>query len=86
MIIDLFQEAVSWFVGLTVAAVAIAAMLFIGLVVGMTGFWMLGYCLSKLAGPPTELDPYEDESEEMAGTNAVSIRSDEDSPSPKLEA
>jgi hypothetical protein len=84
MIISLFQGAVSWFVGLTEAAVVIAVMLLIGLVVGMTAFWLLGRGLSKLAGPPAELDPYEDEPEEMAGAGVVSICPDEDSPPSKL--
>ena len=84
MIISLFQGAASWFVGLTEAAIVIAALLLIGLVVGMTGFWMLGHSLSKIAGPPPELDPYEDEPEEMADANAVSICPDEASPPPIL--
>ena len=84
MIVSLFQGAASWFVGLTEAAVVIAVLLLIGLVVGMTGFWMLGHGLSKLAGPPVELDPYEDEPEEMTGANVVSICPDEDSPPSKL--
>jgi len=67
MIIGLLKEAVGWFVSLTEVGVVIAAMLLIGLVVGMTGFWTLGHCLSKLGGPPAELGPYEDEPEEMAG-------------------
>jgi hypothetical protein len=61
MIIGLLKEAVSWFVSLTEVGLVIAAMLVIGLVVGMTGFWILGRCLSKLGGPPAELDPYADE-------------------------
>jgi hypothetical protein len=60
MFISLFQGAVSWFVGLTEAALAIAAMLFIGLVAGMTGFWMLSHFASKLAPK----DSYEDDPEE----------------------
>ena len=63
MFISLFQGAVSWFVGLTEAAVVIAVMLFIGLVVGMTGFWMLSHFASKLdpkdsyEGDPEEGEP-----------------------------
>jgi hypothetical protein len=82
MIIGLFQGAVSWFVGLTEAAVVIAAMLLIGLVVGMTGFWMLSLCLSKLGG--AELDSYDDP-EETAGAKVVSICPDEDSHPSELE-
>ena len=80
MIIALFKEATSWLVSLTEVGVVIAVMLLVGLTVGMTSFWMLGLCLSKLAGPPAELDPYEGEPEEMAGAKVVSIRPDEHSP------
>jgi hypothetical protein len=86
VIIGLIKEVVSWFVSLTEVGVAIAAMLLIGLIVGMTAFWMLGHCLSKLGGPPAELDPYEDEPEETAGAKVVSICPDEDSPPSKLGA
>ena len=63
MFISLFQGTVSWLVGLIEAAVVITAMLFIGLVVGMTGFWMLSHFASKLApqdsdeGDPEEGEP-----------------------------
>jgi|HubBroStandDraft_1064217.scaffolds.fasta_scaffold339500_2 hypothetical protein len=72
MIMGLFKEVVSWLVSLTEVGLAIAAMLLIGLGVGMAVFWMLGRFLSKLGGPPdelgqyAELGPYEDELEEMA--------------------
>jgi hypothetical protein len=81
MIIGLFKEVVGWFVSLTEVGV-----LLIGLVVGMTGFWILGHFLNKLGGPPAELDPYEVEPEEIAGAKVVSIRPDEDSPPSKLGA
>jgi hypothetical protein len=74
MIIGLFKEAVSWFVSLTEVGLVIAAMLLIGLGVGMTGFWMLGRFLSKLGGPPAELDPHEDD-EEMAALGSGSTPS-----------
>jgi hypothetical protein len=84
VIIGFIKEVVSWFVSLTEVSVAIAAMLLIGLIVGMTGFWMLSHFLSKLGGPAAELDPYEDEPEETAGAKVVvSICPDEDSPSSK---
>jgi hypothetical protein len=66
IIIGLLKEMVSWFVSLSEVGAVIAAVLLIGLVVGMTGFWALGYFLRKLAGPPTELEPYQDEPEEIA--------------------
>jgi hypothetical protein len=85
MIIGLLKEAVSWFVSLTEVGLVIAAMLLIGLIVGMTGFRMLGRCLRKLGGPPdeldqcAELDPYEVEPEEMTalGTGATPSNSGE---------
>lgn len=67
MIISLFQKAVSWLAGLAEAAVVIAVVLLIGLVVGMTGFWILSHFASKLAGPTAELDSYEDQPEEIEG-------------------
>ena len=85
MIIGLFKEAASWLVSLTEVGAVIAAILLIGLVVGTTGFWMLGRFLSKLAGPPIELDPYE-EPEETEGAKVVSIRPEEDSPPSELRA
>jgi hypothetical protein len=75
MIIGLFKEALGWILSLTEVGVVIAVMLLIALVVGMTGFWILSRFMSKLAGPPTELDPHDDETDEMA-----------DSPPPKLQA
>ena len=81
MIWGLFKDAVSWFVSLTEAGVAIAAILLIALVVGMTAFWVLSRSVRKLAGPVTELDPYEEE----PGAQVVTIRPDEDSPPSKLE-
>jgi len=84
--ISLLKEALGWFVSLTAVGLVIAAILLIGLVVGMTGFWMLGHFLSKLAGPPAELDPYEDELGEFEAPRVVSICPDEDSPPSKLKA
>ena len=86
MIFGLFRDAVGWFVGLTEATVAIAAILFIGLVVGTAGFWILGHFLRNIAGSAPEPDPYEDEPEEMAGAEVSSIYPDKDSPSSKLGA
>ena len=63
--IGLFKDAVSWFLSLTEVVVIIAAILFIGLIVGTTGFWILSHGLSKLSGPPAQLDPDEDEHEEI---------------------
>ena len=77
MIMGLFKEAASWLLSLTEVGVVIAAILLLGLVVGMTGFWILGRCVSKLADHSAELDPYEPE--EMAGAKVVSVRPDEDS-------
>ena len=65
MIIDLLKEVVSWFVSLGEVGAVIAAVLLIGLVVGMTGFWVLGYFIKKLAGPSSELESYQDEPEEI---------------------
>jgi hypothetical protein len=79
MIIGLFKDAVKWFVSLTEVGLVIAAVLLIGLAVGMSGFWLLSQGLSKLAGPP-ELDPYEDEPEETVDAKVVATCPDDDSP------
>jgi hypothetical protein len=86
MIIGLLKETIGWLVSLTEVGVVIAAVLLIGLAVGMTGFWILGHFVNKLGGPPAELDPYEAEPEEIAGAKVVSICPDEDSPPSKLGA
>jgi hypothetical protein len=66
MIIGLFKEAIGWLLSLTEAGVAIAVILAIAVVVGMTGFWILSRFMRKLAGPPAELDPDEDQPDEIA--------------------
>jgi hypothetical protein len=86
MIMGLLKEALDWFVSLTEVGVVIAAMLLIGLAIGMTGFLILSRGLRKLSGPPVELDPYEVELEKMAGAKIVSISPEDDSPPPKLNA
>jgi hypothetical protein len=75
MIIGLFKEAIGWFLNLTEVGLAIALLLLIAVAVGMTGFWILSRFMSKLAGPATELDSHEDETDEIA-----------DSPPSKLQA
>lgn len=72
MIIGLFKDLVHWLLSLTEVGAVIAAVLLVGLIVGMAGFWVLGFFVSKLAGPPTELDSYPDEPEEIAEDEAES--------------
>jgi len=84
MFLSLFKDAISWLIGLAEAAGVIAAVLFIGLIVGMTGFWMLSHFLKKLAGPTAELDSYEDTGEELDYAEVVPICPDEDSPPSQL--
>jgi len=80
MIVEIFRGALDWFVGLIELVSVIAALLLVGLVVGMTGFWFLVRCLSKLAGPSAELDPDEYELGEDVAGQVVAIPRDEDSP------
>ena len=61
MIIGLLKEIVGWFVSLSEVAAVITAVLLVGLVVGMTVFWVLGYVLRQLSGPPSELESDEPE-------------------------
>jgi hypothetical protein len=80
MLLGLFKDATSWFVGLAEAAGALAAVLLVGLVVGMGGFWSLSYLAKKLAGPTADLDVSDDPSLEMDDAEVVSTSPDEDSP------
>jgi hypothetical protein len=77
MIIGLFKDLGGWFVSLGEVGVAIAAVLLIGLVVGMAAFRILSRIMSMLGGgAPAVLDPYdEDEAEGMI----ISVNPDEDS-------
>jgi hypothetical protein len=84
MIGALFRDALDWFVGLIEFVSVVAAILIVGLVFGMTGFWILGRSLRKLAGPPVESDPGEYELDEGMAGQVVSIRRDEDSPPSEL--
>jgi len=79
MIIGLFKDAVSWVVSLAEAGAVIAAVLLIGLAVGMSGFWLLSRGLSKLGGPP-EQDPFEDEPEGTADAKVAATGPDDNSP------
>ena len=83
MIGSLFRDALSWFVGLTEFVSVVAAILAVGLVFGMTCFWILGRSLSKLAGPPVELPDEYELDEDLAG-QIISIPRDEDSPPSEL--
>jgi len=81
MFVSLFKDAMSWFAGLSEATLAIAAVLVVGLVVGMTAFWVLNLIVKKLAGPTAELDSYEAEEDKFEGAEVASVCPDEDSPS-----
>ncbi len=63
MILGVLKDAVGWLVSVAEVAAVIAAVLLIGLIIGMTGFRILSYFVGKLGGSPPELDsyPYEDE-------------------------
>jgi hypothetical protein len=81
MIIAIFQGPINWFVALIELVSVIAAILLIGLIIGMTGFWMLGRFVRKLAGAPAELEP-EDELDEDGAEKIVSIQRDHDDSPP----
>ena len=57
----------------------IAAILGIGLIIGVTVFWTLSRTAQKLGGPP-ELDSDEDELMEHLDQQIVLIRRDEEPP------
>jgi hypothetical protein len=54
-------DALHFFIGLVEVIVAIAFILTVGVTVAKIAFWILSRILGKLAGPPLESDPYEDE-------------------------
>ena len=62
----------------------VTAILLVGLIVGMTGFWILGRSLRKLEGPSVELDAREYELDEDVAGQVGSLRRDEDSPPSNL--
>jgi hypothetical protein len=76
MIVAIFRGALHWFVGLIEVVAVVTTILLVGLVVGLTGFWILGRSLSKLEGPSAELDPQEYEMDEDVGGRAISFRRD----------
>jgi hypothetical protein len=84
MIVAIFRGALHWFVGLIEVVAVVTAILLVGLIVGMTGFWILGRSLSKLEGPSVELDPREYELDEDVAGQVGSLRRDEDSPPSNL--
>lgn len=75
--VGLFQELGAWLVSLGEVGVVIAAVLLIGLAVGMAGFRILSRIMSVLGGgTPAVLDPYDaDEAEGLV----ISIIPDQDS-------
>ena len=80
MMAGMFRDALSWVAGLIEAVGVVAAILLVGLVVGMTGFWILVHSLSKLAGQPAESDPQEHEQDFDVEEQMAAAQRDEDSP------
>ena len=80
MIVAIFRGALHWVVGLIEVVAVVTAILLVGLVVGMTGFWILGRSLIKLEGPSVGLDPREYELDEDVAAQVVALRRGEDSP------
>jgi hypothetical protein len=70
MFVSLLKDAVGCLASVAEVGLVIAAVLLIGLLLGMSGFWILGRLLGKLGGPPPPLDPLEDEPEGSHGTNS----------------
>ncbi len=79
MIADLFRGFLQWWIGLIESVSAVAAILLIGLVVGITCFWVLSRSVRKLAGPAADLDPDEDELNENA-VEVAPVQQEENSP------
>jgi hypothetical protein len=61
MIVGLFRELLGWFINLAEVTLAIAAVLLVGLAIGMAGFRILSRIMSMFSGPPPALDPYDEE-------------------------
>jgi hypothetical protein len=68
-----------WLASLTEVAVAVLAILFSGLVIGMSAFWFLSHVVDKLSGHTPEVDSSEQEKEEDLHANVISIRPDDGS-------
>jgi hypothetical protein len=77
MIVDLLRGLVHWLLGLIESVTVVAAILLIGVVIGVAGFWFLSRSVRKLAGP---VDPLENEPDDDLGEEIVSIQRDDDSP------
>ncbi len=75
MIVGLFKEFAGWLINLAEVGLAIAAVLLIGLVVGMAGFRILSRIMRLVSGPPPVLDP-DDEDEPEGIDSGESDRGD----------
>ena len=73
-------DAIHFFIGLIETAVAVALILIAGVIVAKLAFWILSRSLAKLAGPPVESDPCEEEIAEC-----VIVLSPPDDPSIPIE-
>ena len=80
MIADLFRGFLQWFIGLVESISVLVVILLIGLLVGITCFWVLSRSVRKLAGPPSELDSDVDELNENPVEEVASIQHDQDLP------
>ena len=56
MIVGLFKELLGWFINLAEVTLAIAAVLLVGLAIGMAGFRILSRIMRVFSGPPPVLD------------------------------
>jgi hypothetical protein len=60
MIVGLFKELLGWFINLAEVGLAIAAVLLVGLVIGMAGFRILSRIMRLVSGPPP-VDPSDED-------------------------
>jgi hypothetical protein len=62
MIVGLFWELVGWLINLAEVILALAAVLLVGLGIGVAGFRILSRIMRVFSGPPPVLDdPYDED-------------------------
>ena len=75
----MLSGVLQWLVNLTEVVIVAVAILFCGLIIGMSVFWALSRVVDRLSGETSELDHYEQERSETLHPDVISTRPDEDS-------
>ncbi len=75
----MLSGALQWLVNLAEVVIVAVAILFCGLVIGMSIFWVLSRVVDRLSGKTSELGLNQQERSETLQADVISIRPDEDS-------